>query len=135
MCQQPVVRTLERPTEYLAGSEQSIARPGVLINDLFVNLLDMATAWRASDTEHVYEGRNRRSGEIRWTGRAVDLVSGSHSQLRAIPEIYTSDDAGAKFAADFRGGVGQGHGSGSVRAAVRRRPGAIFRPATRLSVL
>jgi catalase-peroxidase len=75
-------------------------RPGVLTNDFFVNLLDMRTAWtRAGD--HVYEGRDRQSGDLRWTATAVDLVFGSHSQLRAIAEVYASDDAEATFVRDF----------------------------------
>lgn len=76
-------------------------RPGVLTNDFFVNLLDMATVWQVSTTEHVYEGRDRESGEIRWTGTAVDLVFGSNSQLRAIAEVYGSEDAHRKFVEDF----------------------------------
>jgi catalase-peroxidase len=76
-------------------------RPGVLSNDFFVNLLDMATEWRVSSTEHVYEGRNRASGELSWTATAVDLVFGSNSQLRALAEVYASDDAGQTFAEDF----------------------------------
>ena len=76
-------------------------RPGVLTNDFFVNLLDMGTVWQVSTTEHVYEGRDRESGEIRWTGTAVDLVFGSNSQLRAIAEVYGSEDAHRTFVEDF----------------------------------
>ncbi|HLI43974.1 MAG TPA: catalase/peroxidase HPI [Acidimicrobiales bacterium] len=77
-------------------------RPGALTNDFFVNLLDMSTEWKPSATaEHVYEGRDRATGEVRWTGTAVDLVFGAHSQLRAIAEVYGSDDAAGKFVADF----------------------------------
>jgi catalase-peroxidase len=76
-------------------------RPGVLTNDFFVNLLDMGTVWRVSGTEHVYEGRDRRSGGLRWTATAVDLVFGSNSQLRALSEVYGSDDAEHKFITDF----------------------------------
>ena len=77
-------------------------RPGVLTNDFFVNLLDMATEWEPSTTtEHVYEGRDRSSGELRWTATAVDLVLGAHSQLRAIAEVYGSADAQEKFVSDF----------------------------------
>jgi catalase-peroxidase len=75
-------------------------RPGTLTNDFFVNLLDMRTEWKASG-EGVYEGRDRGSGELRWTATAVDLEFGSHSQLRAISEVYASDDAGEKFVRDF----------------------------------
>ncbi len=78
------------------------SRPGVLSNDYFVNLLDMGTDWSVStDTEHVYEGRDRDSGELRWTASAVDLALGSNSQLRAIAEVYGSDDAQDKFVHDF----------------------------------
>ncbi|MGQ0743563.1 MAG: catalase/peroxidase HPI [Acidimicrobiales bacterium] len=77
-------------------------RPGVLTNDFFVNLLDMATEWKPSmTTENVYDGRDRATGEIKWTGTAVDLVLGSNSQLRAIAEVYASDDAKEKFVRDF----------------------------------
>jgi len=77
-------------------------RPGTLTNDFFVNLLDMSTEWKASESaEHVYEGRDRDSGEPRWSGTAVDLVFGSNSQLRAFAEVYASDDAQQKFVEDF----------------------------------
>jgi catalase-peroxidase len=76
-------------------------RPETLTNDFFVNLLDMGTEWAPSDTEHVYEGRDRRTGELRWTATAADLVFGSHSQLRALSEVYASDDADEKFVRDF----------------------------------
>ncbi|MEU2117510.1 catalase/peroxidase HPI [Streptomyces sp. NPDC016459] len=77
-------------------------RPGALTTDFFVNLLDMGTEWKAStETENVFEGRDRSTGEIRWTATAVDLVFGSHSQLRAIAEVYASQDAGEKFVRDF----------------------------------
>ena len=74
-------------------------RPGKLTNDFFVNLLDMATEWTRSG--EVYEGRDRKTGELKWTATAVDLVFGSHSQLRALAEVYASADAGAKFVHDF----------------------------------
>ncbi|MBA8907788.1 catalase/peroxidase HPI [Aminobacter ciceronei] len=78
------------------------ARPGTLSNDFFVNLLDMGTEWKAtSDAKDVFEGRDRNSGEARWTATRVDLLFGSHSQLRALAEVYGSTDAGAKFARDF----------------------------------
>jgi catalase-peroxidase len=77
-------------------------RPGALTNDFFVNLLDMATEWKVStETENVYEGRDRSTGELRWTGTAVDLVFGSNPQLRAIAEVYAGDDAKEKFVRDF----------------------------------
>ena len=77
-------------------------RAGTLTNDFFVNLLDMATDWQASaDGEGVFEGRDRATGEIRWTGTAVDLVFGSNSQLRAIAEVYACDDSQEQFVRDF----------------------------------
>jgi catalase-peroxidase len=78
------------------------ARPQTLTNDFFVNLLDMGTEWKASDSaKGVYEGRDRATGELKWTGTAVDLVFGSNSQLRALAEVYACDDAKAKFVRDF----------------------------------
>ncbi|MGI5447330.1 catalase/peroxidase HPI [Streptomyces sp. CA-243310] len=77
-------------------------RPETLTNDFFVNLLDMGTVWKASDSaENVFEGRDRATGEPKWTATAVDLVFGSHAQLRGIAEVYASKDAGEKFARDF----------------------------------
>ena len=77
-------------------------RPGTLTNDFFVNLLDMATEWQASSTsEGVFEGRERRSGDLKWTGTRVDLIFGSNSELRAIAEAYGSDDAQQEFVRDF----------------------------------
>jgi catalase-peroxidase len=78
------------------------SRPGTLTNDFFVNLLDMNTKWQASSTsEGVYEGRDRATGEIKWTGTRVDLVFGSNSQLRAIAEFYACDDSKEAFVKDF----------------------------------
>jgi len=77
-------------------------RPGVLTNDFFVNLLDMGTTWRAtSETQNVFEGRDRRTGERKWTGTRVDLIFGSNSELRAIAEVYGCGDAQEKFVRDF----------------------------------
>jgi catalase-peroxidase len=77
-------------------------RPGTLTNDFFVNLLDMGTEWKAaSESEDVFEGRDRATGEVKWTGTRVDLVFGSNSQLRAIAEVYGSADAQEKFVRDF----------------------------------
>ncbi|MBA4175261.1 MAG: catalase/peroxidase HPI [Leptothrix sp. (in: Bacteria)] len=77
-------------------------RPGTLSNDFFVNLLDMGTAWKrsAADT-HVLEGRDRKTGAIKWTGTVVDLVFGSNSQLRALAEVYAAGDAQHRFVGDF----------------------------------
>jgi catalase-peroxidase len=83
-------------------------RPGILTNDFFVNLLDMGTEWKASSSsESVFEGRDRVTGEVRWTGTAVDLVFGSNSQLRAIAEVYGCDDSKEKFVRDFVGAWGK----------------------------
>jgi len=77
-------------------------RPGTLTNDFFVNILDENTEWKVSESaENVYEGRDRNSGEVTWTATAVDLVFGANSQLRAIAEVYASDDAQEKFVRDF----------------------------------
>jgi catalase-peroxidase len=77
-------------------------RPETLTNDFFVNLLDMGTEWKpASDAADVFEGRDRKTGEVKWTATRVDLVFGSHSELRALAEVYGSSDAQVKFVHDF----------------------------------
>jgi catalase-peroxidase len=77
-------------------------RPGSLTNDFFVNLLDQDIAWRAtSDDEQTFEGRDRETGEVKWTGTRIDLAFGSNSVLRALAEVYASDDAARKFVDDF----------------------------------
>jgi catalase-peroxidase len=76
-------------------------RPGTLTNEYFVNLLDMDTEWTATTVDHIYEGRSRDTGQVRWTASAVDLIFGSHSQLRAITEVYACDDAQEMFVQDF----------------------------------
>jgi catalase-peroxidase len=76
-------------------------RPETLTNDFFANLLDMGTKWQKSATEGVLEGRDRKTGELKWTGTVVDLVFGSNSQLRALAEVYASSDAERKFVKDF----------------------------------
>ena len=79
-------------------------RPGTLTNDFFVNLLDMDTTWSpAADSEDVYEGRDSRTGDVKWTATRVDLVFGSNSELRAIAEVYGCDDAQGDFVQDFVG--------------------------------
>ncbi|WP_320784970.1 catalase/peroxidase HPI [Streptomyces sp. CRN 30] len=76
--------------------------PGTLTNDFFANLLDMGTAWSStSEDQSAFEGRDRATGEVRWTGTRADLVFGSNSELRALAEVYASDDAKEKFAKDF----------------------------------
>jgi catalase-peroxidase len=77
-------------------------RPGTLTNDFFVNLLDMGTKWQpTSEAEDTFEGRDRATGELKWTGSRFDLIFGANSQLRALAEVYASDDAQHKFARDF----------------------------------
>jgi catalase-peroxidase len=82
-------------------------RPDALTNDFFVNLLDMGTEWQKASTSgngsatQVYEGRDKATGEVKWTATAVDLVFGSNSQLRAIAEVYACDDAQETFVHDF----------------------------------
>jgi catalase-peroxidase len=76
-------------------------RPGKLTNDFFVNLLDMRTGWQAAGSEGTYEGRDRKSKELKWTGTRVDLIFGSHSQLRALAEVYACADSKEKFVKDF----------------------------------
>ena len=76
-------------------------RPGTLTNDFFVNLLDMSTAWSKGDEEGVYEGRDRASGELKWTATPVDLIFGSNSELRAVAEVYAQADGDEQFVQDF----------------------------------
>ena len=88
----------------VGGSQNGVLtdRAGSLTNDFFVNLLAPGTEWKASEsTENVYEIRDLASGDVRWTATDVDLVFGSNSQLRAIAEVYASEDAKEKFVADF----------------------------------
>ena len=86
------------------GSQHGVftKHPGALTNDFFVHLLGMDTEWRKSPGgEHLYQGRDRKSGEVKWTATSVDLVFGSNSELRAVAEVYASDDAKQKFVEDF----------------------------------
>ena len=85
------------------GSKRGVftKRPETLTNDFFVNLLDMRTLWQPAGTDGAYEGRDRKTNELRWTGTRVDLIFGSHSQLRAMAEAYGQDDAPARFVRDF----------------------------------
>jgi catalase-peroxidase len=80
-------------------------RPGILTNDFFVNLLDMSTEWQPSKASNgsgtVYEGRDRKTNQVKWTGTRVDLIFGSHSQLRALAEVYACSDSTQKFVKDF----------------------------------
>jgi catalase-peroxidase len=78
------------------------SRPGTLSNDFFINLLDMGTTWKAtSDAADMFEGYDRETGDLKWTASRADLVFGSNSQLRAIAEVYASNDARHKFVEDF----------------------------------
>ena len=78
------------------------ARPGLLTNDFFVNLLDMSTKWAKSEkAEGVYEGRDRKTGKLKWTATAVDLVLGSNAELRAVAEVYAFNESKEKFTQDF----------------------------------
>jgi catalase-peroxidase len=76
-------------------------QPERLTNDFFVNLLDMDTQWQPNGADGVYEGRDRKTNEVKWTGTRVDLIFGSHSQLRALAEVYACADSGEKFVRDF----------------------------------
>jgi catalase-peroxidase len=77
-------------------------RPEQLTNDFFTNLLDMTTVWKATDdTSEVFEGKDRKTGELKWTATRADLVFGSNSELRALAEVYASSDANQKFVNDF----------------------------------
>ena len=76
-------------------------RPGALTNDFFVNLLDMGTTWQATSDDDVLEGRDRITGDVKWTGTRVDLIFGSNSQLRALAETYATDDSRERFVRDF----------------------------------
>jgi len=86
------------------GSQHGVftKRPGALTNDFFVNLLDISTEWKAvSDAKDIFEGRGRKTGEVKWTGTRVDLIFGSNSQLRALAEVYGCEDSQEKFVHDF----------------------------------
>jgi catalase-peroxidase len=82
-------------------------QPGTLTNDFFVNLLDMRTKWEPASSDGLFEGRDRATGELKWTGSRADLVFGWNSQLRAIAEVYASDDSKAAFANDFAAAWGK----------------------------
>ncbi len=87
-----------------AGSKHGVftKKPETLTNDFFVNLLDMRTQWQpVSGSDSAYEGRDRNTKEVKWTGTRVDLIFGSHSQLRALAEVYACTDSKAKFVKDF----------------------------------
>ena len=77
------------------------AKPGTLTNDFFVNLLDMNTEWQPAGSDGAYEGRDRKTKAVKWTGTRVDLIFGSHSQLRAFAEVYGCADSKEKLVKDF----------------------------------
>ena len=85
------------------GSEHGVftTRSGTLSNDFFVNLLDMSTRWQKSGTDGLYEGADRKTGEVKYTATSVDLIFGSNSELRAVAESYAYDDSKERFANDF----------------------------------
>jgi catalase-peroxidase len=86
------------------GSQHGVftKKPEALTNDFFVNLLDMSTTWKATaEADDVFEGRDRKTGKVKWTGTRVDLIFGSNSQLRALAEVYGSADGQKKFVQDF----------------------------------
>jgi catalase-peroxidase len=87
----------------VGGSKHGVFtnKPGTLTNDFFVNLLDMSTQWQPAGSDGTYEGRDRKTNAVKWTGTRVDLVFGSHAQLRAFAEVYGSADSKEKFAKDF----------------------------------
>jgi catalase-peroxidase len=86
------------------GSKHGVftKRPESLTNDFFVNLLDMSTVWHpTSEASEMFEGRDRKTGKVKWTATRVDLIFGSNSEMRALAEVYGSSDAGKKFLEDF----------------------------------
>ena len=93
----------------------------MLTNDFFANLLSPGTRWKASESEeHVYEIRDVATDQVKWTATALDLVFGSNSQLRALAEVYASEDARERFVTDFVGRLDQGDGAGPVRPGLIR---------------
>ncbi|MGZ8396877.1 MAG: catalase/peroxidase HPI, partial [Rhodoplanes sp.] len=85
------------------GSKHGVftTKAGTLTNDFFVNLLSMSTEWQPQNADGLYEGRDRKTKEVKWTGTRIDLIFGSHSQHRAFAEVYACADAKEKFAKDF----------------------------------
>ena len=90
-------------------------KPETLTNDFFVNLLDMSTQWQPAGSDGVYEGRDRKTNAVKWTGTRVDLIFGSHSQLRAFAEVYGCADSKGEVREGLRGGVDQGDEPRSLR--------------------
>ena len=115
----------------VGGSQHGVftKRPEALTNDFFVNLLDMGTTWKpASEDADVFEGRDRKTGALKWTGTRVDLIFGSNSQLRALAEVYGSADAAEEVRRRLRGGLEQGDEPGSLRPGVSRAGCDVTKP-------
>ena len=92
------------------------SKPGTLTNDFFVNLLDMSTQWQPAGSDGVYEGRDRKTNAVKWTGTRVDLIFGSHAQLRAFAEVYGVRELEGEVRQGLRGGMDQGDEPRSLRA-------------------
>ena len=107
------------------GSKHGVftSKPGTLTNDFFVNLLDMSTQWQPAGSDGAYEGRDRKTNAVKWTGTRVDLIFGSHAQLRAFAEVYGLHGLEGEVRQGFRGGVDQGDEPRSVRASPDRSGG------------
>ena len=117
------LRVLERQRRRVHARCASPTVPETLTNDFFVNLLDIGTEWTAtSETEDVFEGRDRGTGAARWTGTRVDLIFGSNSELRALAEVYATSDARTEVRRRLRRRVGQGHGPRPLRPRLTRPP-------------
>ena len=86
---------------YVNAKKHQFMKPETLTNDFFVNLLDMSTDWQPAGSDGVYEGRDRKTKAVKWNGTRVDLIFGSHSQLRAFAEVYACADSKEKFVKDF----------------------------------
>ena len=100
------------------STASSPSSPETLTNDFFVNLLDMGTRWQPAGDEGVYEGRDRKTKAVKWTGTRVDLIFGSHSQLRAFAEVYALRGLEGEVREGLRGGVEQGDERRSLRSRV-----------------
>ena len=103
------------------GSKHGVftSKPGTLTNDFFVNLLDMSTQWQPAGSDGAYEGRDRKTNAVKWTGTRVDLIFGSHSQLRAFAEVYGVRGLEGEVRQGLRGGMDQGDEPRSFRHRLR----------------
>ena len=97
------LRNKSATAAYTAGeSPEARAQAGALTNDYFLNLLDLNTTWAStSDAQNLFNGRDRKTGQVKWTGTRVDLIFGSNSELRALAEVYAFGDSQEKFVKDF----------------------------------